>query len=455
MFRNFRDGQTAAVNPMGDADYQRDAIAAGLGHDDEDDNDCMETVSRDWDLARESTAHLAPGSVQVPSVLSLGLEQVLEPQTCVSLHDEDYFYISTIVRNRKCTDASEAVTLHGLRLRRSGAVDDQLEKKIGEVCMLICAATDDPRPDTTKGLESIPLALVLCTRQITFTNQTYPALRDPSIVGGLDHEYLWQTARLVCRRKRVELYERASGTIIKFVQRALIHLAEDECTAGAGKPREELLRRPPPVLIDFTNSRDDPLDLTADETPRKYRDRTDAVLQTPRRMRPALPAVLPVPQRRERAPRPVRYKFMDICSGSANVSAAARRFFDVIALLDMGAAECNTGRANFPRPTEIIMQDLFKWINAQTIDGSMVADIMHVSLPCPYWSPCHVSPSSVLMLQYTQLTSSQTVQGKNDEANRAILMCVDALVKRAKPRLFELRADDWAHTVVGASALLE
>ncbi|KAE9988556.1 hypothetical protein EG328_009689 [Venturia inaequalis] len=109
------------------------------------------------------------------------------------------------------------------------------------------------------------------------------------------------------------------------------------------------------------------------------------------------------------------YAFIDICCSIGGASEAAELAgLKVVDGVEIDPLRGMCYKANFPT-ARIHIEDIFKPSSKFKL-ASLIAAILHISMPCKYWSAAH------------------TTAGKDDEKNRALLHEIPNLIKRIRPR---------------------
>ncbi|KAM0333597.1 hypothetical protein ACHAQA_002262 [Verticillium albo-atrum] len=312
----------------------------------------------------------------------------------------NFFYEINDTRCRHCvlgfikvTEINERLSdsmihVRGIPYTRNRNLKGQLPSKLNEVCMVYEVYEDDPRIPAEQAMIEVPISLVGGPRRLHITNAPFPLHRwDPKIFRCLAD--IESSGPLVCRWKMILHYQ-------------------------DGRPRRTPL---PPHSFQILRIRAEEVK----EVEFRYDDnklRFDWRGETIRGGSYEAPQGVIAPGVVDRAPRQ-RYTLFDAFCGAGGVSRGAERSgFHVQYAVDVWDKACDSHRMNFPA-AQIYESDILGFIEATT-DSVMIADVVHLSPPCQFWSPAH------------------TVNSQHDEANIAALFACRTIIEKVRPRVFTL-----------------
>lgn len=446
--------------------------------DDSNDDVFEEVDDADWrerQAERQASSLLPPGHTFEDSV-SFGFV-TLTPGMTPELQDGDFLRIKHIVRDLTIDRPTQAVYLHGKRLRRCRKVENMLQKKLNELCMLVEDDLTDSRPAEQQELVKIPLEDVICVREVIFTNLLFPALSFRQT--GLCYRSalaIEEQAVLVCRWKYTTEYDTPPGRSNGYVvQRALTRLSDDECDPNRGKS-DVLLRRDwrmiaqekedtkqkqalkalakegsvssvPSLtahMVDLTvddrspvpkkrsrdiieiDSSDDDMEIieTTKTIKRKTRDgvyeRRKVTTESfkPSRRSTSTGTLLGIPPQQQQLVVKLKYTYGDMCAGAGGTTRGAMMAgLNFAWVLDHWDRACDTQRRNFPGGT-VLEMDIHEYCTTEM--EVRLVDVLHISFPCQPHSPIH------------------TREGRNDGANMAAGYSAVPILLKSRPRVITL-----------------
>ena len=151
----------------------------------------------------------------------------LRPKKTVELRDGDFLRIQHIIRSQ----ASEQISLRGHRLQRVRDLNGMLGKKINEACLFYEYDLDDPRSPEEQCAVEVPVEEVVRTRNLRFTNQTFPLCRNITLSEYRSKEEVAMEGGLTVRWKYTCKYATALDRHRNIYQeRTLEHIRADEAT---------------------------------------------------------------------------------------------------------------------------------------------------------------------------------------------------------------------------------
>ncbi|KAM0282226.1 hypothetical protein ACHAQH_003090 [Verticillium albo-atrum] len=278
--------------------------------------------------------------------------------------------------------------VRGIPYTRNRTLRGQLPPKLNEVCMVYEVYQDDPRTLQEQAIIEVPISNLGDPRRLHITNAPYPHHRWDSRAFRSKVE-VESSGPLVCRWRVVFQYLGSQHRKKTLLPRAfqILRIRADDVAEPEFRYNDDTLR------LDWRG-----------ETIR------GGSYKAPQG---------PIPQQTvERAPHQ-RYTLFDAFCGAGGVSRGAERSgLHVKYAVDVWDKACSSIRMNFPT-TQVFETDIFGFITS-TADRAMVADVVHLSPPCQFWSPAH------------------TVNGQNDEANIAALFACRTIIEKVRPRVFTL-----------------
>ena len=409
-----------------------DLCSDDAGHNDE---------GGEVEFLREATAgeqaYLNLRASEAPRFTNDSLRAVVSPSGVeilksvnVELADGDFLHIVHVEENR----------VSGILLRRCARVGTKcamLPMTMNEVCAVLVMRASESRkdPDIRDALVWRPVADVIARRDVTFTNAEFPryTFREDGKHYKTDQDKKEHGA-LVCRWKHVEFFEnnKKNGEWVS-TEEIVKHLAKEECTEGAYVLRDT--RRSqwlnPTVQSKITDSfglnksakrGSDFIDLTKDQD-ESAEPESAIPTQTYKRMRRNLLGASAsrvrtihqtIQTRRMSTSDNKPFVYADICSGGGGTTRAAFELgFPIKYLLDKCSDACRTLRLNWPNTT-VLNKDISQFLGEEV---DVQVDILHISFPCQFFSPCH------------------THDGKNDEANVAANLSGEDILKKVRPKV--------------------
>ena len=320
--------------------------------------------------------------------------RTLRPGKTVEVADGTFLRIKTILEDRQTGE----IFLKGFPFRRTRSLDGLLESKRNEVALIMKSDILE------KSTEVIGLATVVRIRTLVKTNQQFPALSyretEPRNINLLKED-IEIHCQLVCRWKYYQVSKNEG-----FLKR-LTDLESDE---GCSLPQAELRTGFRGRTIKGGISPgwlDEEIKLEAVEW---MRTRTIDPLGFHR------PSPL-ANQANERYHKR-RYTFFDGFSGGGGASRGAQGAgLRVERGLEQDPDSVATYNLNFPH-AKCEAKSAYDFFVSS--DEEYKTDVLHVSPPCPTFSPLHTRP------------------GANDESNEAAFLATEMLLKKTKPRIVTL-----------------
>ena len=308
----------------------------------------------------------------------------------VEMMDGAFLRIKTILQDRQTGE----ISLKGLRFHRNTSLKGLLELNLNEVTLMM-----EHDPDH----HFVNLAAVVRIRELIMTNQQYPALSfreiDPDSAAS-SVEYKSAHCRLTCRWK----YSKTSND--KGMLKRLIDAESDK---GCSVSQSELRSRFRGRTIKGGMSSGWLEEEIAFERVQQWRSRNIG----PFWLGPN-PAINQTTSRKYER----RYTLGDAFCGGGGVSSGGQMAgFRVEEAFDNDPDCVATYGLNFPyaRCHCVSAYDF-----ATSINGSHKYDHLHLSPPCPPFSPLHTRPFP------------------NDERNQATFLAVEMLLKKTTPRTVTL-----------------
>ncbi|KAI1341229.1 S-adenosyl-L-methionine-dependent methyltransferase [Xylariaceae sp. FL0016] len=330
------------------------------------------------------------------------MNMLLTRGTAVQIKLQEGLYKIGFIIIQDIIETPEGVRLRGMPFTRTRHLRGMLPRLRNEVCMVLELDDDDERRPEEQAPIDISIGEVEAIRNIHFTNADFP-----------ENRFAWEVYGNV---RDVE----AHGMLIcrwKFTRRY-------KSSAERQKPS----KTPSEFIIEHLRHRDIPkrrfqvMDLTrlnkwrggkvpgGTYTPQDIFREAEVTVDLEDRNQPLDSAGWTTAEPGQ------KYTFGDMFCGAGGASCGARKAgFHVKMGCDMAKAACATYRAAFPEAT-LFEMDIADFIN-YIPDENFRVDVLHISPPCQYWSPAH------------------TIEGKNDEANIAVLFCCHFLVKKLRPRI--------------------
>lgn len=447
------------IVPDDDDDGEQNVEDVGTPEPHNDDSDDVIALTEaQWQdgvarLAQRSTSSDVPRfHTQVQSATTRGGLK-LEVGMSVEFDDKDFLRIRYIYKH----NFSQEVLLKGDLLRRfKPAV--LFPWTLNELCIFMQPNSGSTEPMAGTSLVCRPASEVRRVREVIFTNLPFPACsfrgdmkwytQDPS-----DQQWkpnalvVREQAVLVCRWKLVEYWNVAKK---KVEQRDIKQLRQSEGDPGKTQletvKRRNFFRQHNKQEVSTGLKRHfESIDISSDDEPEEVTTKvrktfiTDTFKQTKNgsfhsRHRESVsiesskikakPRKLPNSMRSGGvAPRstlsgPREWIGGDICAGAGGMSRGMELGgLKVNFLLDRDADRCKTLRRNWKREY-VVEMDITTFVG-KLVKGklSLQVDVLHLSLPCKFWSPAH------------------TRAGKEDQGNHDILFSVQEILEYCRPRI--------------------
>ncbi|KAI1267914.1 S-adenosyl-L-methionine-dependent methyltransferase [Xylariaceae sp. FL1019] len=328
--------------------------------------------------------------------------QLLKPQSAVQIQrrDADNLYRTSFLWIKHIIKTPNGTKLRGIPLTRLRNLRGRLPRLRNEVAMILNVDQDDEREHTVQAAIEVSIDDVIASRKCHFTNAKFPVHRCPVGIFRTIEE-IETKGVLMCRWQCIFVYKDAStrmknGPPTEFIIR---HLVAEEASKNRFKVSESHRlnewrggkvrggehnsgEQGTPAIIELDDQQEEP-DLT------------------PIQKKPGQ-----------------KYTFGDMFSGAGGTSCGARKAgFHINVACDNHSGAQKTYSRVYPE-ANLYGIDIFDFIAME--QTALRVDVLHMSPPCQYWSPAH------------------TVEGKNDEANIAVLFSCHELVKKMRPRLFTL-----------------
>ncbi|KAK8044523.1 DNA (cytosine-5)-methyltransferase PliMCI [Apiospora rasikravindrae] len=286
-------------------------------------------------------------------------------------------------------DLPGGVFVHGLPFARNRRVNNQLPKKLNEVCLILDSARDDPRTEEQQGIVAVPLHHVIKPRDLECTNADYPTHKYQ--LSNYDILHAEENGRLICRWKRQRIWassqtRRAGKPPQEF---AIIHLGPEDVAKEEYRVSE--MDRSNDWNAGKTGAAPNPVDV-------QIQNHAWNIQPSGRRQ---------------------NYSYGDAFCGAGGASSGARGAgLDVLMACDNNEVAISTYKSNFPN-AQVFNEDVYDFITKNLYRGPRL-DVIHLSPPCQPYSPAHTTP------------------GQNDEANQAALFACQEIAKRKCRRIFTL-----------------
>lgn len=333
-----------------------------------------------------STIRNGPVEYPFSTLPKLPLDQWTSVQAgdVVELHPKDGFdhgdflLIRDIIENVQTGEKK----LRGLRLRRTKYVGGALDRKLNEVFIKIEEDEDDDRDPFIQGAIEVPQQEVLRKRNLIFSADDFPVdsyreIWSPELAAS-ERNTVRESARLVCRWVLVHTFESAAARTRtnpkpKATEGYLRRIESVECVNGVFIPGGPT---PRPRQQTSTHGRN-------------WRSRPQGAVK--------------------KAP----YTYGTGCCGAGGDAEGARMAgLRVVYGWDHDHDACKSFKLNHPRASVYKCEAVAFPIDP---DLNLYVDIMHLSLPCCYFSPAH------------------TIEGKDDDANIATFLAAKRILTDTRP----------------------
>jgi len=281
----------------------------------------------------------------------------------------DFLYIQQIIENV----TKGGITLRGLLVRRTKYMGGALDRKLNELCIVMREDEDDDRDPFIQGAIEVSQHDVLRLRTLVFSEKDFPedSYREfwTTDLANENLDIVRDRGRLVCRSVWFEKFENAAH------RKKL-------------KAKEGFLRR-----IESTEYVDG--NLPHSNLGKSYQ---------PTSARPRLGAVRKAP-----------YTYGTGCCGAGGDAEGARIAGARVAYgWDQNSGACGTFKLNHPEAA-VYQREATSFALDPPNGQSPRVTILHLSLPCDFFSPNH------------------TREGKNDDANIATFLSTTELLLEARP----------------------
>lgn len=358
--------------PIDDSDDETDGEDAEEEDDDDDESGfSMEDEVTEMLRRAAISDYVLPEGCRRIQQATAETGGTVTPGTTKELYDGDFLGVNELFRDR-----NGKVWMAGDLLRREKFVNHYLKRGINEVCVIIIAPADHERRKVSLGkYQTIrPLTAALSTRNVTFTNQNFPAQRDLSItVGyhdGIPIPQLEENCALVCRWKYIIFCDNVTRRPTSW---RLMHLDFDESDPGKRSTQVRIWR-------EFQGD-----------------GKTADVMKG--------------------APHTAGDAFS--CTGGS-AKAAEKAGFRLQFTVEIGEDQCKSLKKNFPS-CKVFKMDVSDFSKLPISTRSrMRVTALHVSPPCQFFSPLH------------------TRAGKDDDKNSAAIFVIADLLQTYKPRILTL-----------------
>lgn len=326
--------------------------------------------------------------------------RTLKSGKTVEMMDGAFLRIKTILQDRRTGE----ILLKGFRFQRNRSLEGLLELKVNEVTFMMKYDPDNHHDMFEQSIETVKLAAVLTIRELIKTNQQFPALSfretDPASLAS-SIEYMSAHCRLVCRWKYLKTSKNEG-----FLRRLMDVESDEGCSVSQTELRSNFRGRTIkggvcPGWLD---------EELAFERVKRMRSRGINPLDFQGPNRNINEAA---PQRYQR-----RYTLFDAYSGGGGVSSGAQMAgLRVEGAFDHDPNTVATYHLNFPQTS---CECISAYDFAISTNGNYKIDILHMSPPCPPFSPHHTRPFP------------------NDERNQATFLATEFLLKKTTPRIVTL-----------------
>ena len=326
--------------------------------------------------------------------------RTLKPDKTVEMTDGAFLRIASISQDRR----TGRISLKGSRFERATSLNGLLEFKLNEVAMIMKYDQNDVRDITEESLHEVSIAAVVRIRELVMTNQQFPALSfretDPAGVAS-SKEYSSAHCRLICRWKFLKISENEG---------VLRRLMDFESDKGCSVPQAELRTTfrgrtikggACPGWLDE--------EIAFQRAERKRSRNID-----PLRFHRPRSIINEATNRHHQR----RYTLCDGFSGCGGVSRGAQEAgLRIESAFDQDADTVATYNLNFPYAK---CEAITAYDFAMSINGNYKTDVLHLSPPCPRFSPFHNRPFP------------------NDEQYEATFLATETLIRKTTPRIVTL-----------------
>lgn len=365
-----------------------------------------------------------PGSyTALPSYAIRG--KTYKPGDDVELDNGEFFRIKQIVRCKQ----SQEVQLKGYRLARtnqicrvttraqgSGEMVNYFPKKhqefrlYNELCLIAPTLRKVAQPGLEQCLMTISAKNVICRREIRFTNAQFPTFshfEEPQRPG-LTNGDAKNECPLVVRWKHA-IARNKSGK--SDIEGAIIRLTEDECDNQYRVPDVRLHQKFQQMQMQTQTQPSSVVDLTKDSTlaePLNNSKKSQLINQIFTVRKAAQP---------QRSLDKTK-TFGDICAGGGgSLCGATRASLKPLFAVDKCPIACRTLHMNNDKYKTTILNESIDDFLLTEARGFEHVDILHISFPCPTWSP------------------AKTIPAATDDDNSACLFATTDLLLKCRPRV--------------------
>lgn len=353
--------------------------------------------------ARKATAQrsldLPPGHRHIAFFDAFHTHRI-KPGMNVSLVDGAFFRIKHLTRD----SATEQVSMHGWLLKRPIQMDRQLKRNTGELALTICTDKDDKRPDMERGLEQVPLTSVdfwaeKFNREIIFTNQTFPALRDWTRDYNNSTEEHWARGKLICRIKSIEVFTTKSGKVTKPNREAWIWLTENESDEGYGVPdiSKTIAWRGDRDTTNTSRARSysESVVFSERQTKRSKTTNEEEVVEIEESEYHEVKVKRTTTRLRSHSISDGRFKLNagDMCCGAGGVSGGMDEAgFQIKVGVDSWQHAAETFALNWTsRTTQTYAMDISDFVGSDVAKRCTYCHVVHFSLPCQFFAHSHTT----------------------------------------------------------------
>jgi DNA (cytosine-5)-methyltransferase 1 len=334
----------------------------------------------------------------------------------VELADGTFLQIEAVIQNL----ATDEVTLRGLIFKRCTAFEGEFKRDVNEVAAVFVVQLDDPRSEKEQNLMQVRLEQVVKLRKLVVTNYPSPVHRYnkddvPPATTDEKMKYIRDNESLATRWKHVTYFENAQQRKANrtsrnnFHFRKIVSVTRDECSldmhldpdtlkyawrgettiGGAGGRQDNVPR-------DLGHSVDDD-DMLIDE------------------IRSSPPTLRPDGR---------KYTFIDVFCGCGGATCGANLAgFHIKLGVDIDRSAGESWQRNNP-DAKFYHMSAQDFCRLGDLDGGLIADVVHLSFPCQFFSPAH------------------TRAGPNDVANAIVVTVLEKILKLTKPRIVTLEETD-------------
>ena len=339
----------------------------------------------DDDCASDST--LLGDEIELETYSFNGL--TLKPNKTVETRDGHFLRIERILEDL----LTDQISLTGQVFKRTRLLNGLVEAKRNELVMIM-------KPGRSTAVVS--LAEIVRIRELVITNQHFPAVSYREIEprnSSMSESYINNHCRLVCRLK-CAIVSKNKG----YVRPLADHESDKGFSISDADLRQQF--RGPTIKGGACSGWSD-----AEMAFEREERRRSQGIAIPGFQYAALDAA-------ENRYHKRRYTFVDGFCGAGGASRGAQiAGFKILGAFDHNPHAVATYRQNFPHAK---CEQLSAYDYAMSLPDDFKTDVLHLSPPCPTFSPMHVRP------------------GRDDDMNEASFLATEVLIKKTKPRIVTL-----------------